>query len=157
MRNVALFAFSTSSSAATIPVTLKTVTDDLGVKKDVSSFVVPVGATINMDGTAIMQGLATMFIASTAGVDLSSVEYLQIVMLAMVASIGAAAVPSAGTITLALILSSLGLPLDAIGLILAVDRILDMIRTSVNVTGDSAVACIVANSENLLDKEVFNK
>ena len=157
MRNVALFAFSTSSSAATIPVTLKTVTDDLGVKKDVSSFVIPVGATINMDGTAIMQGLATMFIASTAGVDLSMIEYMQIVLLAMVASIGAAAVPSAGTITLALILSSLGLPLDAIGLILAVDRILDMIRTSVNVTGDSAVACIVANSENLLDKEVFNK
>jgi len=157
MRNVALFAFSTSSSAATIPVTLKTVTDDLGVKKDVSSFVIPVGATINMDGTAIMQGLATMFIASTAGVDLSMIEYMQIVLLAMVASIGAAAVPSAGTITLALILSSLGLPLDAIGLILAVDRILDMIRTSVNVTGDSAVACIVANSENLLDREVFNK
>ena len=157
MRNVALFAFSTSSSAATIPVTLKTVTDDLGVKKDVSSFVIPVGATINMDGTAIMQGLATMFIASTAGVDLSTIEYMQIVLLAMVASIGAAAVPSAGTITLALILSSLGLPLDAIGLILAVDRILDMIRTSVNVTGDSAVACIVANSENLLDREVFNK
>ena len=157
MRNVALFAFSTSSSAATIPVTLKTVTDDLGVKKDVSSFVIPVGATINMDGTAIMQGLATMFIASTAGVDLSMIEYLQIVLLAMVASIGAAAVPSAGTITLALILSSLGLPLDAIGLILAVDRILDMIRTSVNVTGDSAIACIVADSENLLDKEVFNK
>ena len=157
IRNVALFAFSTSSSAATIPVTLKTVTDDLGVKKDVSSFVIPVGATINMDGTAIMQGLATMFIASTAGVDLSMIEYLQIVLLAMVASIGAAAVPSAGTITLALILSSLGLPLDAIGLILAVDRILDMIRTSVNVTGDSAVACIVADSENLLDKEVFNK
>ena len=157
MRNVALFAFSTSSSAATIPVTLKTVTDDLGVKKDVSSFVVPVGATINMDGTAIMQGLATMFIASTAGVDLSMIEYMQIVLLAMVASIGAAAVPSAGTITLALILSSLGLPLDAIGLILAVDRILDMIRTSVNVIGDSAIACIVGNSENLLNKEVFNK
>ena len=151
MRNVALFAFSTSSSAATIPVTLKTVTDDLGVKKDVSSFVVPVGATINMDGTAIMQGLATMFIASTAGVDLSMIEYMQIVLLAMVASIGAAAVPSAGTITLALILSSLGLPLDAIGLILAVDRILDMIRTSVNVIGDSAIACIVGNSENLLN------
>ena len=157
MRNVALFAFSTSSSAATIPVTLKTVTDDLGVKKDVSSFVVPVGATINMDGTAIMQGLATMFIASTAGVDLSMIEYMQIVLLAMVASIGTAAVPSAGTITLALILSSLGLPLDAIGLILAVDRILDMIRTSVNVIGDSAIACIVGNSENLLNKEVFYK
>lgn len=157
MRNVALFAFTTSSSAATIPVTLKTVTDELGVKKDVSSFVIPVGATINMDGTAIMQGLATMFIASTVGVDLSMIEYIQIVLLAMVASIGAAAVPSAGTITLALILSSLGLPLDAIGLILAVDRILDMIRTSVNVSGDAAVACVVANSEQLLDKNIFNK
>ena len=112
MRNVALFAFTTSSSAATIPVTLKTVTDELGVKKDVSSFVIPVGATINMDGTAIMQGLATMFIASTVGVDLSMIEYIQIVLLAMVASIGAAAVPSAGTITLALILSSLGLPIS---------------------------------------------
>ncbi len=157
MRNVALFAFTTSSSAATIPVTLKTVTDELGVKKDVSSFVIPVGATINMDGTAIMQGLATMFIASTVGVDLSMIQYIQIVLLAMVASIGAAAVPSAGTITLALILSSLGLPLDAIGLILAVDRILDMIRTSVNVSGDAAVACVVANSEQLLDKNIFNK
>ena len=157
MRNVALFAFSTSSSAATIPVTLKTVSDDLGVKKDVSSFVIPVGATINMDGTAIMQGLATMFIASTAGVDLSMIEYVQIVMLAMVASIGAAAVPSAGTITLALILSSLGLPLDAIGLILAVDRILDMIRTSVNVCGDAAVSCIVAVSEDELDYQIYNK
>jgi len=157
MRNVALFAFTTSSSAATIPVTLKTVTDELGVKKDVSSFVIPVGATINMDGTAIMQGLATMFIASTVGVDLSMIEYIQIVLLAMVASIGAAAVPSAGTITLALILSSLGLPLDAIGLILAVDRILDMIRTSVNVSGDAAVACVVASSEELLDKNIFNK
>ena len=140
MRNVALFAFSTSSSAATIPVTLKTVTDDLGVKKDVSSFVVPVGATINMDGTAIMQGLATMFIASTVGVDLTLVQYGQIVMLAIVTSIGTAAVPSAGTVTLALILGSIGLPLDAIGLILAVDRILDMIRTAVNVCGDAAVS-----------------
>ena len=110
-----------------------------------------------MDGTAIMQGLATMFIASTVGVDLSMIEHFQIVLLAMVASIGAAAVPSAGTITLALILSSLGLPLDAIGLILAVDRILDMIRTSVNVSGDAAVACVVANSEELLDKNIFNK
>lgn len=157
MKDVAVFAFSTSSSAATIPVTLKTVENELGVNKNVAAFVVPVGATINMDGTAIMQGLATLFIASTVGVDLSMVEYIQIVLLAMVASIGAAAVPSAGTITLALILSSLGLPLDAIGLILAVDRILDMIRTSVNVSGDAAVACVVANSEELLDKNIFNK
>ena len=157
MRNVALFAFSTSSSAATIPVTLKTVTDDLGVKKDVSSFVIPVGATINMDGTAIMQGLATMFIASTVGVDLTFIQYMQIVLLAIVTSIGTAAVPSAGTVTLALILGSLGLPLDAIGLILAVDRILDMMRTAVNVCGDAAVSCIVAKSENELDEQIFNK
>ena len=157
MRNVALFAFSTSSSAATIPVTLKTVSDDLGVKKDVASFVVPVGATINMDGTAIMQGLATMFIASTVGVDLSLVQYGQIVLLAMVTSIGTAAVPSAGTVTLALILGSVGLPLDAIGLILAVDRILDMIRTAVNVCGDAAVSCIVAKSESELEEKTFNK
>ena len=156
MKNVALFAFSTSSSAATIPVTLKTVTDDLGVKKDVSSFVVPVGATINMDGTAIMQGLATMFIASTVGIDLTLIQYGQIVILAIVTSIGTAAVPSAGTVTLALILGSLGLPLDAIGLILAVDRILDMIRTAVNVCGDAAVSCIVAKSENELDLSIYN-
>ena len=156
MKNVALFAFSTSSSAATIPVTLKTVTDDLGVKKDVSSFVVPVGATINMDGTAIMQGLATMFIASTVGIDLTLIQYGQIVVLAIVTSIGTAAVPSAGTVTLALILGSLGLPLDAIGLILAVDRILDMIRTAVNVCGDAAVSCIVAKSENELDLSTYN-
>ena len=155
MKDVALFAFSTSSSAATIPVTLKTVTDELGVKKDVSAFVVPVGATINMDGTAIMQGLATMFIASTVGVDLTLVQYGQIVLLAIVTSIGTAAVPSAGTVTLALILGSLGLPLDAIGLILAVDRILDMIRTAVNVCGDAAVSCIVAKSENELDEKIF--
>ena len=156
MKDVALFAFSTSSSAATIPVTLKTVTDELGVKKDVSAFVVPVGATINMDGTAIMQGLATMFIASTVGVDLTLVQYGQIVLLAIVTSIGTAAVPSAGTVTLALILGSLGLPLDAIGLILAVDRILDMIRTAVNVCGDAAVSCIVAKSENELEEKTFN-
>ena len=156
MKDVALFAFSTSSSAATIPVTLKTVTDELGVKKDVSAFVVPVGATINMDGTAIMQGLATMFIASTEGVDLTLVQYGQIVLLAIVTSIGTAAVPSAGTVTLALILGSLGLPLDAIGLILAVDRILDMIRTAVNVCGDAAVSCIVAKSENELVEKIFN-
>ena len=157
MKNVILFAFSTSSSAATIPITLKTVTDELGVKKDVSSFVIPVGATINMDGTAIMQGLATMFVASVAFYDLSLVDYMQIVLLAIVASIGTAAVPSAGIITLTLILGSLGLPLEAIGLILAVDRILDMLRTSINVCGDAAVACVVANSEDLLDKNLFNK
>jgi Na+/H+-dicarboxylate symporter len=145
MREVAIFAFSTSSSAATIPVTLKTVQDNLGVNKNVASFVIPVGATINMDGTAIMQG------------DLTLIQYVQVVILAVVTSIGTAAVPSAGTITLVIILQQFGLPLEAIGIILAVDRILDMLRTSVNVTGDAAVACIVANSEGLLDKNIYNK
>ena len=156
MKETAIFAFSTSSSAATIPVTLKTVTTDLGVNKNIGSFVIPVGATINMDGTAIMQGLATMFIASTVGVDLTLVQYGQIVMLAIVTSVGTAAVPSAGTVTLALILGSVGLPLDAIGLILAVDRILDMIRTAVNVCGDAAVSCIVGKSEGEFNQEVFD-
>ena len=157
MREVAIFAFSTSSSAATIPVTLKTVQDNLGVNKNVASFVIPVGATINMDGTAIMQGMATVFIAQMSGIDLSLIQYVQIVILAVVTSIGTAAVPSAGTITLVIILQQFGLPLEAIGIILAVDRILDMLRTSVNVTGDAAVACIVANSEDLLDKNIYNK
>lgn len=157
MREVAIFAFSTSSSAATIPVTLKTVQDNLGVNKNVASFVIPVGATINMDGTAIMQGMATIFIAQMSGIDLTLIQYVQVVILAVVTSIGTAAVPSAGTITLVIILQQFGLPLEAIGIILAVDRILDMLRTSVNVTGDAAVACIVANSERLLDKNIYNK
>ena len=156
MKETAIFAFSTSSSAATIPVTLKTVTTDLGVNKNIGSFVIPVGATINMDGTAIMQGMATVFIAQMSGIDLSIFQYVQVVLLAVVASIGAAAVPSAGTITLVIILQQFGLPLEAIGIILAVDRILDMIRTSVNVTGDATVACIVAQSEEMLDKTVFD-
>ena len=157
MRETAIFAFSTSSSAATIPVTLKTVTTDLGVNKNIASFVIPVGATINMDGTAIMQGMATVFIAQMSGIDLSIFQYMQVVLLAVVASVGAAAVPSAGTITLVIILQQFGLPLEAIGIILAVDIILDMIRTSVNVTGYATVACIVAHSESLLDKKVFDK
>jgi Na+/H+-dicarboxylate symporter len=156
MKNVALFAFSTSSSAATIPVTLKTVNQDLGVNQNVASFVVPVGATINMDGTAIMQGLATVFIAQMSGIDLSLFQYAQVVLLAVATSIGTAAVPSAGTITLIIILQQFNLPLEAIGIILAVDRVLDMIRTSVNVTGDAAIACIVAKSENQLDENIFN-
>ena len=156
-KDAAIFAFSTSSSAATIPVTLKTVNQDMGVKKDIASFVVPVGATINMDGTAIMQGMATVFIAQISGIDLTLIQYVQIVLLAVVTSIGTAAVPSAGTITLVIILQQFGLPLEAIGIILAVDRILDMIRTSVNVTGDATVSCVVAKSEDSFDEMVFNK
>ena len=157
MKEAAIFAFSTSSSAATIPVTLKTVNQDIGVDKNVASFVVPVGATINMDGTAIMQGMATIFIAQIAGMDLTLIQYVQVVLLAVITSIGTAAVPSAGTITLVIILQQFNLPLEAIGIILAVDRILDMIRTSVNITGDATVACVVARSENSFNKEVFNK
>lgn len=157
MKEAAIFAFSTSSSAATIPVTLKTVNQDIGVDKDVASFVVPVGATINMDGTAIMQGMATIFIAQIAGMDLTLIQYVQVVLLAVITSIGTAAVPSAGTITLVIILQQFNLPLEAIGIILAVDRILDMIRTSVNIAGDATVACVVARSENSFNKEVFNK
>ena len=156
IKNVALFAFSTSSSAATIPVTLKTVHHDLGVNQNVASFAVPVGATVNMDGTAIMQGLATVFIAQISGIDLTLFQYAQVVLLAVATSIGTAAVPSAGTITLIIILQQFNLPLEAIGIILAVDRVLDMVRTSVNVTGDAAIACIVAKSENQLDEEIFN-
>ena len=156
MKDVAIFAFSTSSSAATIPVTLNTVENNLGVNKNVASFVVPVGATINMDGTAIMQGMATIFIAQMSGIELTLIEYVQVVILAVATSIGTAAVPSAGTITLIIILQQFGLPLEAIGIILAVDRILDMIRTSVNVCGDAAVSCIVAKSENELDEKIFN-
>ena len=157
MKEAAIFAFSTSSSAATIPVTLKTVNQDIGVDKDVASFVVPVGATINMDGTAIMQGMALIFIAQIEGMDLTLIQYVQVVLLAVITSIGTAAVPSAGTITLVIILQQFNLPLEAIGIILAVDRILDMIRTSVNITGDATVACVVARSENSFNKEVFNK
>ena len=155
MKEPILFAFSTSSSAATIPVTLKTVSQDLGVDKNVASFVVPVGATINMDGTAIMQGLATVFIAQIHGIDLTLFQYIQIVLLAVATSIGTAAVPSAGIITLVIILQQFNLPLEAIGIILAVDRVLDMIRTAVNISGDATVACIVARSENKLDEKAI--
>jgi len=155
MREPILFAFSTSSSAATIPVTLKTTSQDLGVNKNVASFVVPVGATINMDGTAIMQGLATVFIAQISGIDLTLLQYIQIVLLAVATSIGTAAVPSAGIITLVIILQQFNLPLEAIGIILAVDRVLDMLRTSVNISGDATVACIVSSSEGNLDRDQF--
>jgi Na+/H+-dicarboxylate symporter len=156
IKDVLLFGFSTSSSAATIPVTLKTVTEDMGVKKDVASFVIPVGATINMNGTAILQGLATFFIAGISGIELGMGQYIQIIFLAVITAIGTAAVPSAGIITLTIILNQLGLPLEGIGLILAVDRILDMLRTSVNVCGDAAVAVIVAATEDELDRDKFN-
>jgi Na+/H+-dicarboxylate symporter len=139
IREVPLIAFSTSSSNATLPVTMETAEEDLGVSNSVSSFVLPLGATINMDGTALYQGVATVFIAQVYGIELGFAALLTIVLTATLASIGAAGVPSAGIITLILVLQSVGLAGQAaagIALILGVDRILDMLRTAVNVTGD---------------------
>ena len=155
MWSAIMFAFSTASSAATMPITLGLVEKRLGVKNSVASFTIPLGTTVNMDGTAIMQGVATVFIASAYGIDLSMGDFMAVIATATLASIGTAAVPSAGMITLAMVLGQVGLPAEAIGLILGVDRILDMIRTAVNVTGDAAVTCAVARSENALDETVF--
>jgi len=156
MRNVQVFAFSTSSSNATIPVTLRTVTERLGVKNSVASFTVPFGATINMDGTAIMQGVATVFIANVYGVDLGFGGYLTVILMSVLASIGTAGVPGVGLIMLSMVFAQVGLPIEGIGLILGVDRLLDMIRTAVNVSGDAVVSVIVAKSEGQLDLDVYN-
>jgi len=156
LKGVLAFAFSTASSGATIPVTLKTVEQRLGADNKVASFTVPLGATINMDGTAIMQGIAAGFIAQYYGVDLNIGQYLMIVLMVIMASVGAAGVPGVGLILLAGVLAAVGLPAEAIGLILGVDRLLDMTRTAVNVTGDAMVTTVVADSEGELDRDVFN-
>ena len=156
MRRVWAFAFSTSSSGATLPVTLRTVEKRLGVNKSVAGFAVPLGATINMDGTAIMQGVATVFIAQVYGIDLTSSQLLMVVLTATLASIGTAAVPSAGLIMLSLVLTQAGLPVEGIALILGVDRLLDMVRTAVNVTGDATVSTGGAYHEGQLDEVIFN-
>jgi len=145
-----LLAFSSSSSGATMPVTMDCVEKRLGVSEDVTSFVIPVGATINMDGTALYQGVAAVFIAQLFNIDLSIMEQLTIVLTATLASIGTAAVPGVGIVMLVIVLESVGLPIEGIAVILGVDRILDMCRTSVNVTGDCMVAAVVAHSENEL-------
>lgn len=155
-RDVLAFAFSTASSGATIPVNLRAVQERLGASNRISSFTIPLGATINMDGTAIMQGIAVGFIAQYYGVDLDFTQYLMVIFMVIMASIGAAGVPGVGLILLAGVLSQVGLPTEGIALILGVDRLLDMTRTAVNVTGDATVTCIVASSENELDREVFN-
>jgi len=156
MRETQIFAFSTSSSNATIPVTLRAVTDRLGVNNSVASFTVPFGATINMDGTAIMQGVATVFIANAYGVDLGITGYLTVILMSVLASIGTAGVPGVGLIMLSMVFTQVGLPVEGIGLILGVDRLLDMIRTAVNVSGDAAVSVIVAKSEGKLNMDIFN-
>lgn len=156
MREAALFGFSTSSSSATLPITMETVTKKLGVKNTISSFTVPLGATINMDGTAIMQGVATVFIAQMFGVDLSVTDFLLVILTATLASIGTAGVPGAGLIMLAMVLQQVGLPVEGIALIIGVDRLLDMTRTAVNITGDAMVSCIVGKSEGEFDETIFN-
>lgn len=156
MQDAIMFAFSTASSNATIPVTMEAVTRRMGVKNGIASFTIPLGSTINMDGTAIMQGVATVFIAQAFGVDLALNDYLMVIVTATLASIGTAGVPGVGLIMLAMVLQQVGLPLEGIALIMGVDRLLDMIRTAVNITGDSVVTCIVAKSENNIDLDVFN-
>ncbi|WP_078121672.1 dicarboxylate/amino acid:cation symporter [Thiosocius teredinicola] len=156
IRNTQVFAFSTSSSNATIPVTLRTVTERMGVNNSVASFTVPFGATINMDGTAIMQGVATVFIANIYGVELGMSGYLTVIMMSVLASIGTAGVPGVGLIMLSMVFAQVGLPIEGIGLILGVDRLLDMIRTAVNVSGDAVVSTIVAKSEGKMDIAVYN-
>ncbi len=155
LKEVILFAFSTSSSSATMPLTLKTAKDKLGVDQSVASFTIPLGATINMDGTAIMQGVATVFIAQVYGIDLTITDFLMVILTATLASIGTAGVPGVGLIMLAMVLQQVGLPVEGIALIIGVDRLLDMVRTSVNVIGDSMIACLISSSENNLSQEIF--
>ena len=156
MRPAMLFAFSTSSSNATIPVTLTTARNRLGADNSIASFTIPLGATVNMDGTAIMQGIATVFIAQAYGLELSMIQYVSVVATATLASIGTAGVPGVGLITLAMVLQQVGLPVEGIGLIIGVDRLLDMLRTVVNISGDGMVTTVVASSEKRLDRTVFN-
>ncbi len=155
MRDPMALAFSTASSNATLPVTLENAEHRLGVSNGIASFTVPLGATINMDGTAIMQGVATVFIAQAYGFDIGMQGYLMVVLTATLASIGTAGVPGVGLVMLAMVLEQVSLPVEGIALIIGVDRLLDMVRTAVNVTGDSAVACVVARSEGQLDEEIF--
>ena len=139
-----------------MPVTMSTVENKLGVKKRVASFSVPLGATINMDGTAIMQGVATVFIAQFYGISLTPDQYFMVILTATLASIGTAAVPGVGLVMLTMVLGQVGLPVEGIGLIIGVDRLLDMLRTAVNVTGDGTVAVIVGSTGDDLDVDKFN-
>jgi len=155
MRDAIALAFSTASSNATLPITLETVEHKLGVKNSIASFTIPLGATINMDGTAIMQGVATGFIAQAYGIDLLPIDYLMVVVTATLASIGTAGVPGVGLIMLAMVLRQVNLPVEGIALVLGVDRLLDMVRTAVNITGDASVSCVVAASEGELSREIL--
>lgn len=154
---VMMFAFSTATSNATIPMSIDTLSKKMGVSKQISSFTIPLGATINMDGTSIMQGVAVIFIAQAYGINLTLGNLATVVLTATIASIGTAGVPSVGLITLAMVLSSVGLPTEGIALIMGIDRILDMLRTAVNITGDAVCTTIVSHQEKCLDRDIFNK
>ncbi len=151
-----IVAYTSSSSAGTLPVSIAAVQQNLGVKRSVSSFTLPLGATINMDGTAMYQGVCALFVAQAFGVDLGMSEYITIILTATLASIGTAGVPGAGLIMLSLVLTSVGLPLEGVAIIAGIDRILDMARTSLNVTGDCAATVIIAKSEGEIDMEAYN-
>lgn len=157
MREAQVFGFSTASSNATIPITLETTEKDLGVSNSIASFTVPLGATINMDGTAIMQGAATIFIAQAYGIDLTFGNLMTVILTATLASIGTAGVPSAGLIMLSMVLIQLGLPVEGIAIIWGIDRLLDMLRTAVNITGDAMVTTIVGKWEGQVNLDIFNK
>ena len=152
--SVMFFAFSSSTSNATIPLNMNKL-EDMGVSRDVSSFTIPLGATINMDGTAIMQGVAVMFAAQAYGIDLGTSALLTVIFTAVMASIGTAGVPSVGLVTLTMVFNSVGLPVQAIGVIFGIDHILDMFRTAVNVTGDAICTMIVAFKNKSFDVDVF--
>ena len=151
------FAFSTATSNATIPKSIDTLTKKIGDSKQISSFTIPLGATINMDGTSIMQGVAVVFIAQAFGIELTLGNLLTVILTATIASIGTAGVPSVGLVTLAMVLTSVGLPTEGIALIMGIDRILDMLRTAVNITGDAVCTTIVCHQEGALNRDVFNK
>jgi len=157
IRPAMLLGFSTSSSSATLPVTMERVENNVGVDEEVASFVLPIGATINMDGTSLYQAVAAVFIAQALGMDLSILQQLSIVITATLASIGAAGVPGAGIIMLVIVLQTIHVPVEGIALILGVDRILDMMRTAVNITGDAAVSVAVAHTEGLLGDMHFDE
>ncbi|WP_428023031.1 dicarboxylate/amino acid:cation symporter [Arcobacter sp.] len=149
-------AFTTTSSSGTLPITTENVVNNLGVSKPVASFVLPLGATINMDGTALYQGVCAVFVAQAFGIHLDFSQYMMIILTSTLASIGTAGVPGAGLIMLSLVLTTVGLPLEGIAIIAGIDRILDMARTSVNVTGDAMVSLLIAKSENELNENVYN-
>ncbi|MCD8050739.1 MAG: dicarboxylate/amino acid:cation symporter [Clostridiales bacterium] len=154
---VQMFAFTTATSNATIPLSIDTLTNKLGVSRKICSFTIPLGATINMDGTSIMQGVAVIFIAQVYGVNLGPAEILTVIATATLASIGTAGVPSVGLVTLSMVLSSVGLPTEGIALIMGIDRILDMLRTAVNITGDAVCTIIVSHQNHALNREIFNR